>query len=187
MKSRTRILGYELLGFFSNYVGGFDPENSLLQRIPSGEPGLLELLLEVGRKILQSEDLEDDLSVDEYNAVYSSSLCSVLAEILDEEVTANGQLDWSLLTFTPVRRRFSQKEQGNQERIAFLRGAYKRHKSTARAFRFANDYDKALVVQQQLMWFADEDDELTWKSTFLTPYVHHLSFRKGGELDSLIL
>ncbi|MDG1261302.1 MAG: hypothetical protein P8H59_03420 [Flavobacteriales bacterium] len=98
----------------------------------------------------------------------------------------NGQLDWSFPRFSPVRRRFSQTEQGNLERIAFLRGAYKRHKSTAREFRFANDFEKALAVQQQLIWFADEDDELVLTSNFRTPFVHRLAFKKGGELDGIL-
>ena len=82
--------------------------------------------------------------------------------------------------------RWDENSNSYKQRLNFLFGVVDAN-GIENDFYFYNGYDKCLLTQYVLRCFADEDDQITIKSHFRTPWVDKLTINKEGGIWKSII
>ncbi|MEO4004173.1 hypothetical protein [Flavobacterium sp. CAU 1735] len=190
---------FYLLGFINNYSGGFSTKDGIFQRfsftedfeISDHKMAVFKKVVTLCEQLLLETAMENDIRIDYFENQKGSILYSRnIVQLLDNAVKSKSffiDRDYFLLNEDLFEKfeRWDQNSYSYQQRIQFLNGVYDSNFSVA-TFYFYNDYKKCLLTHYVLRCFADEEDQITMQSYFLTPQTTTLQVSKNGVIASLI-
>lgn len=181
---------YFLFGFIDNYAGGYSSKDNIIQRMNVSDKNKVKLLIKRGGDLLNSFNLKNDLEAAEENGlliIYSPNLIQKLDEIYTDKTYFFGRDYFNISdNIFEVVKSWNPNDIGMLQRKAFLEGAYARH-GAKNEIRIYNDLGKTLTLYRAMHSIADEDDEISISSFFLTPHSNLIKVNYQGEIWKKVL
>jgi hypothetical protein len=187
---------YYLLGHIDNYSGGFSSNDGIFKRISfldfdwkidNEKINKSERLIEMCQNILNENKLQDDIHIEKWEGnkgltIFSKNVISLINNFITEKSEWLGREHFEINkdVFDKFER-WDENSNSYKQRLNFLFGVIDAN-GIENEFYFYNGYDKCLLTQYVLRCFADEDDQITLKSYFKTPWVDILTINKEGDI-----
>lgn len=194
---------YYFLGFINNYSGGFSSQEGIFQRlsllddhfkISKKKVEISNKLIKICEETLLEFSLNNDLKIEYWEEnrgmiIYSINLTKLIDNFCKNKEYFLGrdyfEINESIFDKSENYHWRDENSPSNQQKIMFLRGTYDSN-ANDNEFIFYNDYNKCLLTHRILKNFADEDDEITLKSRFKTPWVDRIIVNKNGDIWKII-
>lgn len=177
-----------ILGYIDNYTGGFSSEHDVFQVIgKSAHPKAFEKLKEKSIACIQGLNCKDDLTIKTENG-YTQFSSKVICQAIDRICEAKNYIfsrDYFFLSekiFSTIKTNFPEDgDTGTLQRVEFLKGVFLNHwNEEEQSLYLYNDYNKSSLTHRCLHILAEEEDEITWKSYYLTPNTCKISVRASS-------
>ncbi|MBK7882463.1 MAG: hypothetical protein IPJ81_00460 [Chitinophagaceae bacterium] len=183
---------FRVLGFMNGFYGGYSIEKHIVQQFFEEDQALSNLFVFAAKQTLAEfgkiDDIEVVINKSKVFVIISKNLCQIIDNIntTKEKFLIHDMFSISIDLF-PILNSMPGYDSPEimESRLEFLSAALVRSKK-ANAFMFYNDFKKATLVHHLLRELADDDDEISWYTTFSIPTCDKVSFNETGQLFKML-